>query len=98
GRFLNRRKGTPEKTPANLVEFNPSTHYWAEVVIAPIYDEQGQLLGYCGIQYEITDTVLREQESARQAQMQQLLTRLAMLLQGGGATDGTLGSGATGVD
>lgn len=81
GRVLNRKKGTAVKTPDNGVEFSPETHYWAETVIAPISDEQGKLLGYCSIQYDITAQVLQEQVAARQAEMQQLLTRIALLLQ-----------------
>ncbi|MCX7992519.1 MAG: response regulator [Fimbriimonadales bacterium] len=61
GRFLNRKKGTPLGTPENPIEFNPETHYWAEGVIAPIYDEQNKLLGYCSIHYDITEKVLHEQ-------------------------------------
>ena len=38
GRLINRKKGTPEHTQAMPVPFHPDTHYWAEVVISPIYD------------------------------------------------------------
>ncbi len=81
GRLLNRRKGVPQKTPENGVEFSPQTHYWAETVIAPISDENGKLLGYCSIQYDITEQVLQEQTAAKRAEMQQLLTRVAVILQ-----------------
>ncbi|MCS6918447.1 MAG: ATP-binding protein, partial [Fimbriimonadales bacterium] len=81
GRVLNRRQGTAVKTPDNGVEFSPRTHYWAETVIAPINDENGKLLGYCSIQYDITAQVLQEQAAAEQAELQQLLTRLALILQ-----------------
>ncbi|GIV06121.1 MAG: hypothetical protein KatS3mg016_1696 [Fimbriimonadales bacterium] len=81
GRVLNRKRGVPIKTPDNGVEFSPETHYWAETVIAPILDESGVLLGYCSIQYDITDQVLHEQQEAMRAQTQQLLTRIALVLQ-----------------
>ncbi|RMH10597.1 MAG: response regulator [Armatimonadetes bacterium] len=81
GRVLNRKRGVPLKTPDNGVEFSPETHYWAETVIAPILDEAGALLGYCGIQYDITEQVLHEQVEAMRAQTQQLLTRIALMLQ-----------------
>lgn len=81
GRFLNRKQGVALKTPENGVEFSPETHYWAESVIAPIFDESGVLLGYCSIQYDITEQVLREQAEATRAQTQQLLTRIAVILQ-----------------
>jgi PAS domain S-box-containing protein len=81
GRFLNRKKGVALKTPENGVEFSPKTHYWAETVIAPILDESGVLLGYCSIQYDITEQVLQEQTEAMRAQTQQLLTRIAVILQ-----------------
>ncbi len=82
GRFLNRKKGAAIKTPDNGVEFSPNTHYWAEGVIAPIVDEAGALLGYCGIQYDITAEVLQEQARAKHAALQQLLMRVAVALQG----------------
>ncbi|MFN4032456.1 MAG: ATP-binding protein [Fimbriimonadales bacterium] len=82
GRFLNRKKGVALKTPDNGVEFSPDTHYWAEGVIAPITDESGALLGYCGIQYDITAQVLQEQERVKHAALQQLLMRVAVALQG----------------
>ncbi|MDW8106050.1 MAG: ATP-binding protein [Armatimonadota bacterium] len=81
GRFLNRKKGVAIKTPENGVEFSPQTHYWAESVIAPILDPSGKLLGYCGIQHDITEQVLREQAEARQAELQRLLTQVALALQ-----------------
>jgi PAS domain S-box-containing protein len=81
GRFLNRKQGVALKTPENGVEFSPQTHYWAETVIAPILDESDVLLGYCSIQYDITEQVLREQAEAMRAQTQQLLTRIAVILQ-----------------
>ncbi len=81
GRVLNRKKGVAQKTPNNGVEFSPQTHYWAETVIAPIL-ENGQVLGYCSIQYDITEQVLREQADAQRAEGQQLLTRIAVVLQG----------------
>ncbi|MCS7301132.1 MAG: ATP-binding protein [Fimbriimonadales bacterium] len=90
GRFLNRKKGAPLKTPENGVEFSPQTHYWAEGVIAPIHDETGKLLGYCGIQYDITEQVLQEQAQAQQAAMQQLLTRIAVILQDESPLEGRL--------
>ncbi len=81
GRFLNRKKGVAVKTPENGVEFSPNTHYWAESVIAPILSESGEPLGYCSIQYDITQQVLHEQEQAKQAAQQQLLTQIAVILQ-----------------
>lgn len=81
GRLLNRKRGVLLKTPDNGVEFSPATHYWAETVIAPILDESGVLLGYCSIQYDITEQVLHEQLEAMRSQTQHLLTRIALVLQ-----------------
>ncbi|GIV11381.1 MAG: hypothetical protein KatS3mg020_0872 [Fimbriimonadales bacterium] len=81
GRFLNRKKGVALKTDDNGVQFSPDTHYWAESVIAPITNETGQLLGYCSIQYDITEQVLHEQAESRRALLNQTLTQAALYLQ-----------------
>jgi PAS domain S-box-containing protein len=93
GRVLNRKKGVAMKTADNGVEFSPQTHYWAEMVIAPIHDDSGALLGYLSIQTDITEQVLREQAEARRQELHALLTQLALTLQGraaGRATAPTL--------
>jgi PAS domain S-box-containing protein len=81
GRVLNRKKGVAMKTADNGVEFSPQTHYWAEVVIAPIRDERGELIGYLSIQTDITEQVLREQADARRQELHALLAQLALMLQ-----------------
>jgi PAS domain S-box-containing protein len=82
GRVLNRKKGVAMKTADNGVEFSPQTHYWAEMVIAPIHDDSGALLGYLSIQTDITEQVLREQAEARRQEFNTLLTQLSKTLQG----------------
>lgn len=81
GRLINRRKGTPVRSEANPVPFSPETHYWAEAVISPIHDSQGNLLGYLGIQNDITQQVLKEERERRRAQHDALLAEVAMELQ-----------------
>lgn len=81
GRLINRKKGTPEHTQAMPVPFHPDTHYWAEVVISPIYDKEGNLLGYLSIQNDITAQVLKEQQEKRRAQYDALLAEAALALQ-----------------
>ncbi|MFN3690977.1 MAG: PAS domain-containing protein, partial [Fimbriimonadales bacterium] len=80
GRVLNRRKGVAVKTPENGVVFDPSTHYWAEVTNSPIYDAEGQLVGYLSVQREITDQVLREEYEQAHRQITALLNRAALAL------------------
>ncbi|MCS7273336.1 MAG: ATP-binding protein [Fimbriimonadales bacterium] len=50
-------------------------------MIAPILDSTGKLVGYCAIQHDITEQVLREQAEARRAELQRLLTQVALALQ-----------------
>ncbi|MFN7018224.1 MAG: PAS domain S-box protein [Fimbriimonadales bacterium] len=80
GRVLNRRKGVAVKTPENGVMFDPTTHYWAEVTNSPIYDAEGQLVGYLSVQHEITDQVLREEYEQAHKQITALLNRAAVAL------------------
>jgi PAS domain S-box-containing protein len=80
GRVLNRRNGVAVKTPENGVGFDPRTHYWAEVVNSPIYNEQGECIGYFSIQREITDQVLKEQQEQLRQAMVALLNRVAVVL------------------
>ncbi len=81
GRLINRKRGVPEHTEAMPVPFHPDTHYWAEVVISPIHDRDGYLLGYLSIQNDITAQVLKEQQEKRRAQYDALLAEAALALQ-----------------
>ncbi|MFQ3611287.1 MAG: ATP-binding protein [Fimbriimonadales bacterium] len=81
GRILNRKRGVLMKTETNDVFFHPSTHYWADAVISPIHDDQGNLIGYLTIQQDITEQVLREEAERLHANLDQLLTELALLAQ-----------------
>lgn len=80
GRILNRRKGVAVKTPENGVQFDPRTHYWAEVTNSPIYSTKGELVGYFSIQHEITERVLREEQQRAYQQIIALLNRVAVVV------------------
>ncbi len=82
GRVLNRRKGTPVRTPENpAVEFSPTTHFWAEVVISPVKNRQGEIIGYLAIQHEITQRVMAEQELELRLKIENNLSEVAFIMQ-----------------
>ncbi|MEJ5294359.1 MAG: PAS domain S-box protein [Fimbriimonadales bacterium] len=81
GRLINRKKWVSERTETTPVPFHPDTHYWAEVVISPIHDKEGNLLGYLSIQSDITAQVLKEQQEKRRADYDALLAEAALDLQ-----------------
>lgn len=85
-----RRKGEPERgleTARRLNTFQneawrvrkDGTYFWASVVIDPIYDERGTLLGFAKVTRDITDKKRSLEKSVRQREAQHQSQKLEAL-------------------
>lgn len=88
-----RQRGEPERGLKAALRYNTfeneawrvrkdGTRFWASIVIDPVYDEAGKLLGYAKITRDITrkkrdqDKLARQRESMHQSQKLEALGRL----------------------
>jgi len=75
-----RQRGEPQRTLETALRENTfqneawrvrkdGTHFWASVVIDPIYDGNGKLLGFAKVTRDITDKKREEEKTARQREI-----------------------------
>ena len=81
-RILNRRKGSaiPLKL-ANQANQEDANLYWAHTTNAPIWNDDGDLLGYIAIQRDITAEVVREKHQILAKEAAEVKAKIGQILQ-----------------
>jgi len=73
-------RGVEAEEPVSVEVLNyhaDGSEFWNRVDIAPIYDDDGELINYVGFQMDITDRVIAEQAARERAeQLEHLLDRV----------------------